>query len=159
SDGFSFLLRRRRAFYRDIEIEQDEYPVRGNDRRLQDVKLIRQVADRLEQILRILDEKGQDADCHDLFPYSKSSNKFGSEGQDHQVDADGHDEIDYRIEDRVVIDRLNIGVSIIVVDVLDPLFRLALGVEELHRLSSRDVFLQECVQLCVACTDLVKAGS
>ncbi len=64
---------------------------------------------------------------------------------DDQSDADRADQIHEREEDGVVKDRVDIGASILVVDSFKSRQRLRFGVEDLHCLRARKVFLQESI--------------
>src|SRR4051794_39189101 len=58
-------------------------------------------------------------------------------------DTDRADQIDERKKDRIVKDRLDVGTAILIVDAIKGAYRLRFSVENLDRLRSGKVFLQE----------------
>ncbi len=84
---------------------------------------------------------------------------FISKGKYHDRDADRTNKIDQWIKDRVIKDRLNIGVSVIVIDVAKTPLYLLLRIEQLHRLGSRQIFLQKGIESSVAGPNPVKPAA
>jgi hypothetical protein len=63
-----------------------------------------------------LNERRQYTDLECIARCGKTGQVFVAEEEDHRSDADRPDEVDKRIEDRVIVDRLDVRVAIIVVD-------------------------------------------
>src|SRR5690606_3101817 len=131
--------------------------MRRDDRRLQYVELVRKVTDRLKQLKRILNERREHPDGNHIS--RKTRQVLIAECEDHKCDPKSADEIDKGIEDRIVIDRLDIGFAIIVVYLVKSLPGLRFSIHQLHRLGPREVFLEKGVQLRVSRPDPVKPAA
>src|SRR5215813_7159900 len=71
----------------------------------------------------------------------------------------GADKIDQRKKYCVIKDRLYICFAMVVVNTCKAAQRFPLSIEELHRLRSRKVFLQECIDPSYSSADHIKASS
>ena len=110
--------------------------MRRDHRRLQDVVLIRDVADRLKKLLRVLNEGDECAERERLMRGCGLHHAIAAEPDDER-NADCADQIHEREEDRVVKDRLDVRVAIVVVQIVKLLERLRFAVEQLHGLRAR----------------------
>src|SRR5262249_54059067 len=112
----------------------------GYDGSLKDVVLVADVLNRLPQALGILQESHERADGDRVL------NHLPAAVPDDRRDADGRDQVHQRVEDRVIKDRVDVGLQVRRVDVGELAEPLLLAIEELNGLSARNVLLRECVQ-------------
>src|SRR5690606_10054316 len=82
-----------------------------------------------------------------------------AEGENNKRDADRADKIDKRIKDRVIIDRFDIRVAVIVGYDAKTRLGFFFGVKKLNGLRTRNIFLQKSIEPCVACTNAVKSAA
>src|SRR2546423_593130 len=78
---------------------------------------------------------------------------------DYERDSYCRDEINEREEDCVIKDGFNVGVAIVVVDVIEAPQRFFFGVEKLNGLRAVKMFLQKCVDARDTCSDHVIAAT
>ena len=64
---------------------------------------------------------------------------------DDQRNPDCPDEINQRKEDRVVEDRVEVGLAIVAIDYIKLVQRLRLSIEDLNCLRAGKMFLQKCI--------------
>ena len=140
----------------DFAIEHYEDPVRCDDRSLKDVELIRKITDRLEELQRILYEGCEHADRQRLGCGRKAAEFLEAEGKYDHRHTDSSDKIDQRIEDGVIVDRFDVRIAIVIVDLGETPSGFLLGVEKLYGLRTRYILLQERVQLRASGTHAVK---
>ncbi len=137
--GFQRLFRRND---RDRQVECLEDAMRRDDRRLQHVVLVGNIANRLKQRLRILDERDERAEREHRVARRVLHHAITAIPDD-QRDADRADQIHERKEDCVIKDRVDVRASIFVVDVIESAQRLRFRVEDLDRLRAGKVLLQK----------------
>ncbi len=146
ADGFACFNRLVRCHDLNRQIEQHENSVRRDNRGLQNIKFIGQIADRLKKLLRILHESDDHADCQKFAVRRNSRQNLITAEPNDERDADCADEIHERIKNRVIINRFDIGVAIIVVNVVKTALRFGFGVEKLNGLRAGNMFLQKSVE-------------
>src|SRR5215510_14777542 len=142
-DGARARRRQTRMFGRSDpvrRIEQPEDAFAGADGRLKDVVLVADVLNGLPQTLCVLQESHERADGDRIL------NHLPAAVPDYRRDADGRDQVHQRVEDRVIKDRVYVGLQVRRVDVGELAERLLLAVEELNCLSARNVLLRKRVQ-------------
>ena len=139
--------RRRRAPRRhgrrrqlDGRVEQREDPLGRRHRRLQDVELLGQVADRLEEAPRVLQKRDEHADADDAVERPAAADP------DDEGARQRGDDFNRRVEHRVVEDRRDVDVAVAAVDRVELLERARLLGKELHRRDAGDVLLQKRVE-------------
>ena len=128
--------RRRRDLHRRIEQRKD--PLRRGHRALQQVELLGQVADRPEEALRVLQERDQRAQRQAVAVDHPSA--ADPQNQRRRQRAD---QLDAGIERRVVEDRLDVGVTVLPVDLVEGIEVARLAAIELHRRHAGDALLQD----------------
>ena len=122
-------------------VEQREDALRGCHGGLEDVELLGEVADGLEEASRVLEEGDEDAERHD-----SAAGPAAADVDDQRAGQRGQ-RLDHRVEQRVVEDRLDIGIAVIAIDRVETLERAALLSEQLHRRHTGQVLLQKRVDL------------
>ena len=131
----------------DLGIEKLEYPLRRRHRALEDVELLREIADGAEELLRILHESDEPAqsEC--------AQKNLPASVPDDERDRDGAQDLDRRIEEGIVQDGFEVGLGVLSVElaVLAKLPRFL--PEELNHLHADDVLLDESVEHRDPCAD------
>ena len=124
----------------DLGVEKSKDALRRRHRALEDVELLRKIANGTEELLRILDKRDEAAERQS--PEQKLSAAIPND----EAYRDGAQDFHDRIKDRVMKDGLDIGFRVLPVE-LTILTELALFLtEELHDLHPDDVLLDEGVQ-------------
>jgi hypothetical protein len=123
----------------DRGVEQREDALRRRHRALQDVELLGQVADRPEEALRILQE------CHQRTERERVLDDEAAADPDHQRRRQGADQLDRRVEHGVIEDRLDVGVAVPAIDLVEGLEVARLTAVQLHGAHAGDALLQEGV--------------
>ena len=123
----------------DRLVDQLENPLGRRHRRLQDVELLRHVADRPEEAQRVLQERDERAK-RERVPQDAAA----AIPDDQRRRQRAHD-LDGRIEDRIVEDGIDVRVPVLPIDLVEAPEVQRLAPEQLDGRHACDVFLQERV--------------
>ena len=131
--------RLRRADDRRRGVEQLEDPLRRGHGGLEDVELLREVADRAVEALRVQHERDERPDRQRAVQDPVAAEPDDERG------GEGADDFDRGVEHRVVVDRLHVRVAVPVVDRVEVAVAALLAAEQLHRRHAGDVLLEKRV--------------
>ena len=102
--------------------------VPGYDGSLKNIELIRKITYRLKKLLRILNESSEYAHRQCLPGSRHSRDRFVTEKENDDRDANRTDEIHKRIKYRVVVDGFDVRITVVVVDLVKASLRFSFGI-------------------------------
>ena len=130
--------------------------MRRDDCRLQNIEFVGKITNRLEKLLRVLNKSNDNADCQKFTICRNSRQNLITAEPDNDRHADRADKINHRIKNRVIINRFDIGVAVIVIDVGKTILGAFFRIKKLNGLRAGNIFLQKCVEFCIARPNFVE---
>ena len=120
-------------------VQQPEDTFGGRHRALKDVELLGQIADRPEEALRVLQERDERAEREHVAAVGDDTSAADPQNQRCRQRTD---QLDGRVEDRVVDDGLDVGIPVTAIDLVKGLEVALLPQVQLHRRHAGDAFLE-----------------